>query len=123
MYIAIGSKIGANKLHNINNLSEGLTYLTPAREKDKSRIKMKKAMQGTDLKELELGYLYYSLYSYRRKIEADIKKIIRADSVPQVRWEQRPDKGQAETLFTLTQKLRNISLIISKLISLNKVYK
>jgi len=80
-------------------------------------------MQGTDLKELELGYLYYSLYSYRRKIEADIKKIIRADSMPQARWEQGPDKGQAETLFTLTQKLRNISLIISKLISLNKVYK
>lgn len=80
-------------------------------------------MQGTDLKELELGYLYYSLYSYRRKIEADIKKIIRADSMPQARWEQRPDNGQAETLFTLTQKLRNISLIISKLISLNKVYK
>jgi len=82
---------------------------------------MKKAMQGTDLKELELGYLYYSLYSYRRKIEADIKRIIRADSRPEARWEKKADKAQAETLFTLTQKLRNISLIISKLISLNKV--
>ena len=80
-------------------------------------------MQGTDLKELELGYLYYSLYSYRRKIEADIKKIIRADSQPKGNWDRKPDSGHTEMLFTLTQKLRNISLIISKLISLNKVYK
>ena len=35
-------------------------------------------MRGTDMKEMEVGYLYYSLYSYRRKIEADIKKVIRA---------------------------------------------
>ena len=80
-------------------------------------------MEGTDLKELELGYLYYSLYSYRRKIEGDIKKIIRADSRPRASWDKKDRDSQSELLFTLTHKLRNISLIISKLISLNKVYK
>jgi hypothetical protein len=80
-------------------------------------------MRGTDLKEMELGYLYYSLYSYRRKIEGDIKKIIRADSRPRTSWDKKADSNHAELLVTLTQKLRNISLIISKLISLNKVYK
>jgi hypothetical protein len=84
---------------------------------------MKKAMRGTDLKELELGYLYYSLYSYRRKIEGDIKKIIRADNRPQASRKEKYDSSHTESLLTLTQKLRNISMIISKLISLNKVYK
>jgi hypothetical protein len=84
---------------------------------------MEKGTQGTDLKEMELGYLYYSLYSYRRKIEGDIKKIIRADSRPGASWDKKVDKKHAESLCTLTQKLRNISLIISRLISLNKVYK
>lgn len=80
-------------------------------------------MQGTDLKELELGYLYYSLYSYRRKIEGDIKKIIRDGSQPRAAWDKKNGNNHAETLFYLTHKLRNISMIISKLISLNKVYK
>lgn len=84
---------------------------------------MKKEMQGTDLKEMELGYLYYSLDSYRRKIEGDIKKIIRADSQPGVSSSRQVNKNHAESLCNLTQKLRNVSLIISKLISLNKVYK
>lgn len=79
-------------------------------------------MRGTDMKEMEVGYLYYSLYSYRRKIEADIKKIIRAknENAPG----QKADiQDTSERLYQLTHKLRNISLIISKLISLNKVYK
>jgi hypothetical protein len=84
---------------------------------------MEKGAQGTDLKEMELGYLYYSLYSYRRKIEGDIKKIIRADSQPGSSRDRKADNKHAESLCTLTQKLRNISLIISRLISLNKVYK
>ncbi len=79
-------------------------------------------MQGTDLKEMELGYLYYSLYSYRRKIEGEIKQIIQADN--KLGSENEETRGkQAETLYQLTQKLRNISFIIAKLISLNKVYK
>lgn len=80
-------------------------------------------MRGKDLKELELGYLYYSLYSYRRKIEGDIKKIIRADSQLGASRERKVNKDHAKSLCTLTQKLRNVSLIISKLISLNKIYK
>lgn len=82
-------------------------------------------MRGTDLKELELGYLYYSLYSYRRKIEGEIKKIIRSGSSLVVRKEQSKvsKAGNSPDLYVQTQKLRNISLIISKLISLNKVYK
>ena len=79
-------------------------------------------MRGTDMKEMEVGYLYYSLYSYRRKIEADIKKVIRAknDSSPD---QKNGLPESSEKLYQLTHKLRNISLIISKLISLNKVYK
>ena len=79
-------------------------------------------MRGTDMKEMEVGYLYYSLYSYRRKIEADIKKVIRAknESTPGQNGELQ---DSSEKLYKLTHKLRNISLIISKLISLNKVYK
>jgi hypothetical protein len=84
---------------------------------------MKKEMRGTDFKELELGYLYYSLYSYRRKIEGDIKKIIRSDNRATTSWESKEKDSHAAMLCTLTQKLRNISLTISKLISLNKVYK
>jgi hypothetical protein len=79
-------------------------------------------MQGTDLKELKMGYLYYSLYSYRRKIEGDIKKIIRDGSQPRTPYDKKETTSHAAMLFPLTQKLRNISLIISKLISLNKVY-
>ncbi|KAA5544954.1 hypothetical protein [Adhaeribacter rhizoryzae] len=79
-------------------------------------------MRGTDMKEMEVGYLYYSLYSYRRKIEADIKKVIRAKN--EYAAGQAADlQDSSEKLYKLTHKLRNISLIISKLISLNKVYK
>jgi len=81
-------------------------------------------MRGKDLKEMEVGYLYYSLYSYRRKVEGDIKKIIQADT--RSRQSDLPHQASAvpsPALYELTQKLRNISLIISKLISLNKVYK
>jgi hypothetical protein len=79
-------------------------------------------MRGTDMKEMEVGYLYYSLYSYRRKIEADIKKIIRAKN--ENGFGAKTDLQAAnDKLYQLTHKLRNISLIISKLISLNKVYK
>jgi len=81
-------------------------------------------MRGKDLKEMEVGYLYYSLYSYRRKVEGDIKKIIQADT--RSRQADLPHQAPAvpsPALYELTQKLRNISLIISKLISLNKVYK
>ncbi len=81
-------------------------------------------MRGTDLKEMELGYLYYSLYSYRRKIEGDIKRIIRQDTQGNKSYQARTSKGQsADTLYERTQKLRNISMIISKLVTLNKVYK
>ena len=81
-------------------------------------------MRGTDMKEMEVGYLYYSLYSYRRKVEADIKKVIREknDYEKSSNQQDNSDKSK-ETLYQLTHKLRNISLTISKLISLNKVYK
>jgi hypothetical protein len=81
-------------------------------------------MRGSDMKEMEVGYLYYSLYSYRRKVEADIKKVIREknDYEKSSKQQDGSDKSK-ETLYQLTHKLRNISLIISKLISLNKVYK
>ena len=87
-------------------------------------VKTGKGMRGTDLKEMESGYLYYSLYSYRRKIENDIKNIIRTKSrvAPGIRAKEVSD-GSNENLFELTQKLRKISMIISKLITLNKVYK
>lgn len=77
------------------------------------------------MKEMEVSYLYYSLYSYRRKIEADIKKIIRAkNNQDELSGNaSHPDEVSKEKLYCLTDKLRNISLIISKLISLNKVYK
>ncbi len=80
-------------------------------------------MRGTELKEMEMGYLYYSLYSYRRKIEGDIKRIIRSDSQMSNGTPRQANNKSKEALYNLTQKLRNISLIISKLISLNKVYK
>ena len=81
-------------------------------------------MRGTDMKEMELGYLYYSLYSYRRKVEADIKKVIQAKNNGEGSTNKVGDlPATDETLYHLTHKLRNISLIISKLISLNKVYK
>ena len=79
-------------------------------------------MRGTDMKEMEVGYLYYSLYSYRRKIEADIKKVIRAKN-ENTAGPRADVQDSSEKLYKLTHKLRNISLIISKLISLNKVYK
>jgi len=74
------------------------------------------------MKEMEVGYLYYSLYSYRRKIEADIKKVIRAKN-ENLLGQAADLQDSSEKLYKLTHKLRNISLIISKLISLNKVYK
>jgi hypothetical protein len=80
-------------------------------------------MEGTDLKQLEVGYLYYSLYSYRRKIEGDIKRIIRSDNTRQGLGQKHQNQDSSMALYERTQKLRNISLIISKLISLNKVYK
>jgi len=81
-------------------------------------------MQGTELKEMELGYLYYSLYSYRRKIEGEIKQIIRADKIAgQSGLSPNKQEDSAATLYELTRKLRSISMIISKLITLNKVYK
>lgn len=81
-------------------------------------------MRGTDMKEMEVGYLYYSLYSYRRKVEGDIKKIIRAkNNYGKLAHPAAEAVNSNETLYRLTHKLRNISLIISKLISLNKVYK
>ena len=81
-------------------------------------------MQGTDLKEMEVGYLYYSLYSYRRKVESDIKRIIQADTqMGQSALQRSSHHVASPVLYELTLKLRNISLIISKLISLNKVYK
>jgi hypothetical protein len=81
-------------------------------------------MRGSDMKEMEVGYLYYSLYSYRRKVEADIKKVIREKNDYEKSSKQQDDSDKSkETLYQLTHKLRNISLIISKLISLNKVYK
>jgi hypothetical protein len=81
-------------------------------------------MRGSDMKEMEVGYLYYSLYSYRRKVEADIKKVIREKNDYEKSSNQQADSDKSkETLYQLTHKLRNISLIISKLISLNKVYK
>jgi hypothetical protein len=81
-------------------------------------------MRGSDMKEMEVGYLYYSLYSYRRKVEADIKKVIREKNNYEKSSNQQADSDKSkETLYQLTHKLRNISLIISKLISLNKVYK
>ncbi len=79
-------------------------------------------MRGMDMKEMEVGYLYYSLYSYRRKIEADIKKIIRSKTENNP-GQEAGSQDTNEKLYQLTHKLRNISLIISKLISLNKVYK
>jgi len=80
-------------------------------------------MESNDLKEMDMGYLYYSLYSYRRKVESDIRKIIQADTtMGQSAW-QRQTSAASPVLYELTRKLRNISLIISKLISLNKIYK
>ncbi|MGV3587700.1 MAG: hypothetical protein ACO1OF_11900 [Adhaeribacter sp.] len=69
------------------------------------------------MKEMEVGYLYYSLYSYRRKIEADIKKVIRAKN-ENVAGQAADLQDSSEKLYQLTHKLRNISMIISKLISL-----
>ena len=75
------------------------------------------------MKEMELGYLYYSLYSYRRKIEGDIKRIIRENGQGNISGTKEGLVDSNQNLYHLTSKLRNISLIISKLISLNKVYK
>jgi len=80
-------------------------------------------MESNDLKEMDMGYLYYSLYSYRRKVESNIRKIIQADTtMGQSVWQRQPPTA-SPVLYELTRKLRNISLIISKLISLNKIYK
>jgi hypothetical protein len=74
-------------------------------------------MQLSKLQQAEYGYLYYSLYTYRRKVEADIRNVIKADaSLP-------APANKSQVLNDLTQKLRNISDITSRVISLNKGYK
>jgi len=77
-------------------------------------------MQLSKLQQAEFGYLYYSLYTYRRKIEADIRNLIKADaSLPA----SASDADKTRVLNELTQKLRKISDITSRVISLNKGYK
>lgn len=78
-------------------------------------------MQGSKMQLAEFGYLYNSLYLYRRKIEADIRNIIKADDCPVSINCAVTDNAQ--TLRELTQKLRKISIITSRVISLNKGYK
>ncbi len=70
----------------------------------------------------EFGYLYYSLYTYRRKIEADIRNIIKTDIQIDL-MSKGSSENYAQTLNELTQKLRTINIITSKVISLNKGYK
>jgi hypothetical protein len=79
-------------------------------------------MQLSKLQQAEFGYLYYSLYAYRRKIEADIRNIIKADASSSASTSaSKADKSRV--LRELTQKLRNISDSTSRVISLNKGYK
>ena len=81
-------------------------------------------MQGSKLLLTEFGYLYNSLYAYRRKIEADIRNIIKADTQAASRSSANPtDANHAQTLLELTQKLRKVNIITSRVISLNKGYK
>ncbi len=82
----------------------------------------KKKIQESRIQLKEFGYLYYSLYTYRRKIEADIKNIIKTDAYGEL-ISKKPSGSYSQTLNELTQKLRKISIITSKVISLNKGYK
>ena len=80
-------------------------------------------MQELKLQLAEFGYLYNSLYTYRRKIEADIRNIIKADTQASLDSTNLPKNNNAQTLLELTQKLRKISIITSRVISLNKGYR
>ncbi|RDC61577.1 hypothetical protein [Adhaeribacter pallidiroseus] len=80
-------------------------------------------MQESRLPLAEFGYLYNSLYTYRRKIEADIRTIIKADTQAHLDLPNSPKNDNAQSLLELTQKLRKISIIISRVISLNKGYR
>lgn len=80
------------------------------------------AMKESKLQLAEFGYLYYSLYSYRRKVEADIKNIIKTDTEIN-KVADLSEVDSSKQLYLLTQKLRTISLITSKVIMLNKGYK
>ncbi len=80
-------------------------------------------MEETKLQLTEFGYLYNSLYTYRRKIEADIRTIIKADTQASLVSPDAVNNNNAQALLELTQKLRKISIITSRVISLNKGYK
>ncbi|PSR53982.1 hypothetical protein AHMF7605_10855 [Adhaeribacter arboris] len=82
----------------------------------------KKKIQESRLQLKEFGYLYYSLYTYRRKIEANIRNIIKTD-VQAGLTSKTPPESYSQTLDELTQKLRKINIITSKVISLNKGYR
>ncbi|QNF33485.1 hypothetical protein HUW51_12415 [Adhaeribacter swui] len=71
----------------------------------------------------EFGYLYNSLYAYRRKVEADIKSKIKADSLASLSTADSATQQHDQTLQELTQKLQKISIITSRVISLNKGYR
>ncbi len=80
-------------------------------------------MQESKLQLAEFGYLYNSLYTYRRKIEADIRTIIKADTQASLTSPNAANTDNTQILQELTQKLRKISIITSRIISLNKGYK
>jgi len=80
-------------------------------------------MQESKLPLAEFGDLYNSLYLYRRKIEADIRTIIKADSQAGLTSVNLVNHANSQTLLELTQKLRKVSIITSRVISLNKGYK
>ncbi len=79
-------------------------------------------MWESKLQLAEFKYLYYSLYTYRRKVEADIRIIIKSEA-PLESISDIKQINKSKTLYELTQKLRNISVIISNVISLNKGYR
>ncbi len=80
-------------------------------------------MKESKLQLTEFGYLYNSLYTYRRKIEADIRTIIKADDQANLASSKSENNNNAQALLELTQKLRKISIITSRVISLNKGYR
>ena len=80
-------------------------------------------MQELKLQLTEFGYLYNSLYTYRRKIEADIRTIIKADTQASLAMSEAESNDNSQALLELTQKLRKISIITSRVISLNKGYR